>query len=369
MRLLGLSPKGTFSGFETSFFNSIEAQGAQIKRIEVELPLFKLLCTLTSFNPNKKKWATTRDVKYHTSIAAFKKKSAFAHKEVAELQQNADAIYQIGSLWNPVSPKVSKPFFMQVDYTSRLSKTRNSEWKRKPGAEEDFWINQETKLYDTAELVLTTTENARRSIVMDYGISPDKVITVGAGVGSPYDELEPERFPDYGARKILFVGKGFKGKGLDTLLQAFTTVMARIPDAQLTIVGPKEADICGDGVNYLGRIADRNTVRNLYYQHSLFIMPSRFEPLGQVFLEAMSCQLPCIGTTIDAMPEIIDHDRTGFTIEPGDSVRLAEYIVKLFGDPQLAARMGQAGFKKLQKKYTWDVVGKKIYDLINSRLH
>lgn len=368
MRLLGLSPKGTFSGFEISFFRAIEAQGAQIRRIEVELPLFKLLCTFTSFSPNKKKWATERDLQYHTSIAAFKNKSAFAQKKVAQWQDGTDAIYQVGSLWNPVSGMVSRPFFLQVDYTSRLSKKRNSEWKRKPGAEEDFWVKQEKKLYETAEIVFTTTENARRSIIMDYSVSPDKVITVGAGICPPYDELEPNRFPGYGTRKILFVGKGFKGKGLDTLLEAFLTVRKHIPDAQLTIVGPTEENVGGDGVNYLGRIAERNTVRDIYYQHSLFVMPSRFEPLGQVFLEAMSCQLPCIGTTIDAMPEIIDHNKTGFTIEPGDSKRLAEYIVKVLDDPQLAAQMGRAGFLKLQKKYTWEVVGKKIYDLIKSRL-
>jgi len=368
MKLLGLSPKGTFSGFETSFFNSIEAQGAQIRRVEVELPIFKLLSTLISFHPDKKRWGTRRDIRYHTSIAAFKKKSAFTQRKVLQLQDSFDAIYQIGGLWNPIGSKVTKPFFTQVDYTSFLSKKRNSEWKRKPGIEEDFWISQEKKLYDTAEIILTTTENARRSIVVDYGVQPEKVITVGAGVSPPYDQFEAKRSPRYDSCKILFVGKGFVGKGLDTLLEAFSSVKERLPNARLTIVGPTDENIGGEGVTYLGRIADRNRVRELYWEHSLFVMPSRFEPLGQVFLEAMSCHLPCIGTTVDAMPEIIDHNRTGYTIEPGDANRLAEYILRVLKDPQLAAQMGQAGFRKLQMQYTWDVVGKKIYNLIKSLL-
>lgn len=366
MKILGLSPSRIFSGFETSFFDALAAYDQTIKHIEVELPIFKIYCTAKSFYPGKKKWALKRDLQYHTSISAFKRKSAFARKKIRQYRSGVDIIYQIGSLWDPTEEGINLPFFLQVDYTSLLSKKRNSEWKRKPGKEEEFWIGKEIDLYNKAVKVLTTTENARQSIINDYGVRPEKVVTVGAGVGAPYDKLEPDRFPDYTAKKILFIGKGFKGKGLDTLLSAFSQAKTAVPDAQLTIIGPTNLNIQGEGLNYLGRITDKNRVKEFYYQHSLFAMPSRNEPVGQVFLEAMSCKLPCIGTTVDAMPELIDDGKTGFIIEPGDTGTLAEYLIRILENPGLANELGKSGFEKLRSNHTWPVVGKRIYEIFRS---
>ncbi len=366
MKILGLSPSRIFSGFETSFFDALAAYDQTIKHIEVELPIFKIYCTAKSFYPGKKRWALKRDLQYHTSISAFKRKSAFARKKIRQYQSGVDIIYQIGSLWDPTEEGINLPFFLQVDYTSLLSKKRNSEWKRKPGKEEEFWIRKEIDLYNKAVKVLTSTENARQSIINDYGVRPEKVVTVGAGVGAPYDKLEPDRFPDYTAKKILFIGKGFKGKGLDTLLSAFSEARTAVPDAQLTIIGPTNLNIQGEGLNYLGRITDKNRVKEFYYQHSLFAMPSRNEPVGQVFLEAMSCKLPCIGTTVDAMPELIDDGKTGFIIEPGDTGTLAEYLIRILENPGLATELGKSGFEKLRSNHTWPVVGKRIYEIFRS---
>ncbi len=368
MKLVGISPATIFSGFENSFFDAIEQQGLTIDRRQVEVPWFKAWCTLTSFHPVKKLWGTRRDLHYHTTARAFNVKSAAAQRIVAMSKDSANAIYQVGALWNPLSTTNELPLILHVDYTSLLSRKRNSEWKRKEGFEQDYWIEQERKLYQSSAIVLTTTENARQSIVHDYGIPKEHVVTVGAGVSSPYDTFDEDRLPDYSSRKILFVGKGFKGKGLDTLLDSFSEVRKVIPGAELTFVGPTELSVDMEGISYLGRIADRNQVRELYYDHALFVMPSRFEPLGQVFLEAMSCKLPCIGTTVDAMPEMIKHGDSGLLIEPGDSQRLTEHIIRILGQPELAREMGLRGFSRLKSEYTWEVVGKKITDTIRYKM-
>ncbi len=360
MRLLGLSPARVFSGFETSFFDAIEAQGPAIERISLEIPWFRLWCTLTSFAPDRKRWGTRRDRHYHTTISAFKIKSAAALYHVEARQQEIDAIYQVGALWNPLGRSSPVPLILHVDYTSLLSKRRGGEWRRREGREQDFWFEQEQRLYREAAVVLTTTENARSSIIFDYGIDPDHVVTVGAGVSPPYDRPEPNRLPAYDSKRILFVGKGYHGKGLDTVLEAFPLIRAAVPEARLTIIGPTDLTIDQPGVDYLGRIADRNRVRDIYYDHALFVMPSRNEPLGQVFLEAMSCQLPCIGSTLDAMPEMIDHDRTGFVVDPGNAEKLATHAIEVISQPGLALRFGRAGFATLQERYTWPVVGAKI---------
>ena len=368
IKIIGLSPSRIFSGFESSFFNALRANHADIRHLEVEVPWFKWFCTATSFYPNKKKWGLRRDLAYHTSITAFKVKSAKARKLVRSASADADCVYQVGSLWNPLNASDNLPFFMQVDYTSLLSKRRNSEWKRKPGRQEEFWIEEEKRLYSLAAKVLTTTENARQSLLNDYGVAPEKVVTVGAGVSPPYDQIDMAKTPKYDSKRIFFVGKGFEGKGLDTILEAFPEVRRAVPDARLTIVGPTSLGVSAPGVDYLGRIADRSRVKEMYYEHAVFVMPSRFEPVGQVFLEAMSCRLPCIGSTIDAMPELIDHGSTGYVIEPGDAKTLARYLIEILSDPALAEAMGKAGARKLSEGYTWEVVGKRIAESIRNTL-
>lgn len=360
MRLLGLSPANIFSGFETAFFDAVESEGMSIERVPVEVPWFKLVTTLASARWPRADWGNKRDRLYHTTEAAFQIKSARAQHYVQRHAESVDAIYQVGALWNPLPPGCRLPLILHVDYTSVLSKRRGSGWKRAEGREQDFWVNEEGRLYRAATIILTTTENARSSLIHDYGICPTHVVTVGGGVSAPYHRLEPTRLPAYESKRALFVGKGFHGKGLDTLLEAFGKVRTRIPDARLTIVGPRTLPGSYEGVELLGRISDRDQVRDLYYGHALFVMPSRFEPLGQVFLEAMSCQLPCIGTTLDAMPEMIDHGQTGYLIEAGDAAALADHMCEILGNPTWGRQLGRAAFKKLEARHTWPVVGKRI---------
>jgi glycosyltransferase involved in cell wall biosynthesis len=368
VRLLGLSPAHIFSGFETAFFDAVEQQGASIERVYVDVLWFKLLATIASARLPRSAWGNKRDRIYHTTAAAFRVKSTIAQRYVQRHASNVDAVYQVGALWNPLPPGTRVPLILHVDYTSLLSKRRGSGWKRAPGREQDFWVAEERKLYRAATMVLTTTENARSSLINDYGISPSHIVTVGAGVSAPYDQLESARLPAYDSKRALFVGKGFHGKGLDTLLEAFRRVRAHIPDARLTVVGPQTMPASYEGVDFLGRISDRNRVRDLYYEHALFVMPSRYEPLGQVFLEAMSCQLPCIGTTLDAMPEMIHHGRTGYLIEAGDADALADHMREILGSPARARQLGQAAFGKLEADHTWPVVGGRIVAAIDQRL-
>jgi glycosyltransferase involved in cell wall biosynthesis len=365
VRLLGLSPAHIFSGFETAFFDAVAQHGASIERVHVDVPWFKLLATIASARLPRSAWGNKRDRLYHTTTAAFRVKSAIARRFVQQHASAVDAVYQVGALWNPIPPGSRLPLILHVDYTSLLSKRRGSGWKRAAGREQDFWVTEERRLYRAATIVLTTTENARSSLIDDYGISPSHVVTVGAGVSAPYDRLEPARLPAYDSKRALFVGKGFHGKGLDTLLEAFRKVRSHIPDARLTVVGPQTMPGSYEGIDFLGRISDRNRVRDLYYEHALFVMPSRYEPLGQVFLEAMSCQLPCIGTTLDAMPEMIEHGRTGYLIDAGDADALADHLREILGSPARARQLGHAAFGKLEADHTWPVVGERIFAAIN----
>ena len=124
------------------------------------------------------------------------------------------------------------------------------------------------------------------------------MVTVGGGINL-------ERIPNYRAdkrydtREVLFIGVEFERKGGPELLRAFRAVSARIPDARLHIVGPRQLSPSynlGSNVTYHGFLnkhdaAALRTLDDLFGRCCLFAMPSRYEPFGIAPLEAMVHQI------------------------------------------------------------------------------
>jgi glycosyltransferase involved in cell wall biosynthesis len=159
----------------------------------------------------------------------------------------------------------------------------------------------------------------------------------------------------YDGRTIIFVGKDFERKGGPCLLEAFDLVRRRLPEARLVVVGPRESHE-RDGVQFLGRIGDRKRLQQLYAKATLFAMPSLFEPWGNVFTEAMAHGLPCIGTSVGGIPDIIVDGETGYLVPPGESEILAECILRVLLNPGLAQQMGERGYRRVMGRFTWDKV-------------
>jgi glycosyltransferase involved in cell wall biosynthesis len=82
-------------------------------------------------------------------------------------------------------------------------------------------------------------------------------------------------------------------------------------------------------------------------------MPSRQEGFGLVFAEAMWWGLPCIGTTADAAGQVIAAGETGELVTYGDVPALSRALVKLLADPELVARMGEAGRRRARERFSY----------------
>jgi glycosyltransferase involved in cell wall biosynthesis len=122
------------------------------------------------------------------------------------------------------------------------------------------------------------------------------------------------------------------------------------------------------GVEWEGLVEDRKVVRQHFARSSLFVMPSRCEPFGLVFLEAMAHKLPCIGADLDAMPEIIADGESGLPVQPEDERDLAAKIEALLNDPARLRAMGEAGFRRAQR-YTWARVARDISAQLDGLVH
>ena len=161
---------------------------------------------------------------------------------------------------------------------------------------------------------------------------------------------------------VLTICRLFPEKGPAALIEAMAVVTQHHPDARLLIVGqemvPGYADVLvqlaeqldlAANVDLLGR---RSDVEALLAACDIFAMPSLAEPFGLVFVEAMAMQVPVVALDSGGAPEVIVDDVTGLLSEPGDQVGLAKHLLELMADPSQRARLGEAGRRRAEARFT-----------------
>ncbi len=351
----------TWSGSSCSLFNAIKRHGCLHAGISgLPSPWINTLFKVLNFSPSIPKWK----FKYHLDTLCYMEYTRKVRRELAPLigrfthTLQIYSHYDVPSLINDVS--IVKCAYQDGNLARLLDSHRpypNISRKRIEMA-----LDWEKKVFNGLDYIFTFSEWLRQSFIKDYNVSAEKIIVVGAGANIPdFTFPETKRFD---GKTILFVGIDFERKGGGVLLEAFNLVRKEIPEAELIIVGPDLRSL-PEGVKSIGYISKRDhaglvIMNELYSKANLFVMPSLYEPFGIVFLEAMAHGLPCIGTRNCAMPEIIDHGKTGFLVSPLNSVELANKIIELLKDRVLSASMGKEGRKKFLENYTWDHVAQKI---------
>ncbi|HTI05888.1 MAG TPA: glycosyltransferase family 4 protein, partial [Gemmatimonadales bacterium] len=221
--------------------------------------------------------------------------------------------------------------------------------------------------------IFTLSERLRRSFIEDLGLAPTRVHAMLAGPNLDVARI-PETLPRdvAGAMRhptVLFVGRQFHRKGGDVLMQAFRRVRERIPNARLLIAGPASFTTTEPGITVLGDLNKNTTegwaaLADAYGSADVFCLPTRFEPFGIAFIEAMYFGLPCIGTDAWAVPEMITDGETGFTVPIDDVAALTDRLLRLLGDRTLARRMGNAGRERAYRQFTWQRVIQRMLDVI-----
>jgi len=147
-------------------------------------------------------------------------------------------------------------------------------------------------------------------------------------------------------------------------------VRQAIPDAKLIIVGstlPTQPSgvVCA---GYLSKANPDESARlaQLFSAATAVVLPSVYEPFGISLLEGMAFGLPCIAVDRCAMPEIVRHGETGLIARAQDKVSLANTMIELGRNPGEAARMGEAGRRRIESDYTWDAVVAKIKTVLST---
>jgi len=162
-------------------------------------------------------------------------------------------------------------------------------------------------------------------------------------------------------KKILFVGRLEKYKGVQFLIEAIPAVIKNQPDARFIIVG--------DGVfkdQLMKRVAElqiepfvqfivwikQDELETYYGEADIVIVPSLWpEAFGRVGIEAFSVGRPVVGTNWGGIPEWLTDGQNGFLVEPGDAAAIAEKVKRLLSDKELLETFGENA-RRASEKYT-----------------
>ncbi|MHB1710031.1 MAG: glycosyltransferase [Acidimicrobiales bacterium] len=181
------------------------------------------------------------------------------------------------------------------------------------------------------------------------GFDPAIVHVMPSGVDTVF--FSPTPLPE-GPPTVLFVGRFVAKKGLDVLASAWPAVQAAVPAARLALLGfgPLEGlarAIPGNVSIHLS--PDRATVRDAMRAATVVVSPSHLAPddavesLLMVNLEAQASGRPVVTTRHGGIPEYVRDGETALVVEENDRDALADALVRLLRETELAARLGAAG--------------------------
>jgi alpha-maltose-1-phosphate synthase len=300
-------------------------------------------------------------VKYRLLPGPSDRRSRRASKWIAESRGKIDLIFQIGASFRPLG-RGDIPYVLYCDSNIGMARdaiaSGHSPAARLTGRELDSVWAREAEVYQRASAVFAISEGLRKSFVEQFLVAPDRARAVHAGPNFDVSRIPVRSSERRGPPTILFVGAQFERKGGPSLLAAFKLVRDRVPDARLIVVGPDQPIGQHPGVECLGYLrkdvlADSAQLVGAYARADVFCLPTLFEPFGIVFLEAMFFGLPCVGTKVGAVPEMIENGVSGFTVSPGVVPELADRLTALLLNREQASRMGAAGHHRATAYFTW----------------
>lgn len=296
---------------------------------------------------------------------AFDRHGRDAGLALRALRPAPQIVLQNGALFGPGDPPPF-PYVLLLDHTRALAEASPG-WRAAgvapPLRYGGGWFAREAAVYRGAAALATFSQNTARSLVRDYGVEAERVQVVGAGA-NVFPETAPRR--DDG-QTVTFVGYDFARKGGLVLLEAVRLLRRRLPRARLLVAGAPAPESVPAGVAFLGPVATEE-LPALFAQSTVFALPTLQEPFGLAFLDAMACGLPCVGTRIEAVPEIVRDGETGLLVPPGDPVALADALERLLSDPTRARAMGARGRARVFAAGLWSHVAARLERALGAAL-
>jgi len=259
------------------------------------------------------------------------------HREAPFDVIHAHAALPCGHAAAIVGHRLSIPFVVSVHGLDAF-------FTRQAGAPTGNWCGRVAeKVYRSASAVICISQKVRERVISKTN-SNVTVIYNGVDVERFFPEKEPIK-----GLSVLSVGNLIAIKGHVSLLRSFARVLRDVPDCSLQIIGDgpdqgKLTDLAGklgiaNRVHFHGR-RGRDHVAAAMRQCAIFVLPSAYEGLGCVYLEAMACAKPAIGCRGQGIEEVIEQGKSGMLVTPDNEHELTDAMLTLLRDEDLRQQIG-----------------------------
>jgi len=217
------------------------------------------------------------------------------------------------------------------------------------------------------DMLFTQSQEDMLTAIKKKIIPKNKIIWISNGIDINKFNIFPNQefkhslgFSDQD-KIITFIGRLIKAKGIEDLFLAMPKIIKFIPNAKLLVVGAAlysvRRKINKKLISFLIRdkicfIGWRNDIPNLLSITDLFTLPSYYpEGMPRSILEAMATGKPVVATNIRGCREEVIDGETGLLVPIKNTEALADAIIKILSNPELAKKMGQAGRKRVIEKF------------------
>lgn len=245
-------------------------------------------------------------------------------------------------------------------------------------------IRTERQLFTEADLVIATTPLQLDLLEKEYQISADHCRMIPPGydenrffpVGESSRNAIRQRL-GFTGKVVMAIGRLARNKGYDLLIQGFSVLASREPEAVLHLavggssLNALEQTILQELQNLVLELNLQNKVQfgsfvpdaqltDYYRAADLFVLSSRYEPFGMTAIEAMACGTPTVVTVHGGLHQALTFGRHALFADPLDKEDLGITMLKAFRYPRLWNRMAKMGSHKARSLFTWSGIAHQL---------
>ncbi len=252
-------------------------------------------------------------------------------------------------------------------------------------------IQEERQLYADCDIVVATTPPQLDLIVKDYETPAGKVHMIPPGYDDhrffPVSEASRAAIRQrlgFSGKVVLALGRLARNKGYDLLIDGFTLVAQREPEAILHLavggaeMNPNEQALlddlrqraersgCGDRIRF-GSFVKEDELADYYRAADLFVLCSRYEPFGMTAIEAMASGTPTVVTVHGGLYRALSFGRHALFADPFDREDLGITMAKVFRHDRLRQRLSRMGAHKARSLFTWTGIAHQLVATVEER--
>lgn len=238
----------------------------------------------------------------------------------------------------------------------------------------------------SSNAILVNSHAIGEEIRSIYGAKPEKVRLLHCGIDTEHFDLkqEPSRlmafrsvFAGTDDLLITFVGRLDPEKGIDTLIDAFASVVKRIPNVRLAIAGrgalqsaiESQVHKLGlqDRVRHYGYLKG-DVLKHFYLISDIHVCPSRYEPFGLVVGEAMAAGRAVVASDTGGLRDIISNSKVGKLVPPNNVQALGQMLLELATSDKVRRDLGRAAARHVRKLFTWTEISRQASKLYSEAI-